>query len=198
MSFISAAFRLVIVSLMVIPCIRTADAAPTPVAPTAVYRNGSFNFTFRYPANWIAMPSKVTNTRVQVASPVKSPTAECSVIIKEYPKAVKARQADIDAIFTDQPDSRELEQVLGGEGENVTVTRAVTGKLGARPAHYARYRAQLGGSAYLSGEVAMTATPGLTWSVACNGLGSTPEKADKNFRAWQQSIEALYKSFRLQ
>jgi len=43
----------------------------------------------------------------------------------------------------------------------------------------------------------MTATPGLTWSVSCRGLGKNREQAKKNFVSWQQDIDALIDSFTL-
>jgi len=45
-------------------------------------------------------------------------------------------------------------------------------------------------------QVAITATPGLTWSVSCSGRGENAEAAEKNFQHWQKSIEAVMASFR--
>lgn len=47
-----------------------------------------------------------------------------------------------------------------------------------------------------SGRVAMTATPGITWSVSCYGLGSQPESAEKSFKHWDGQINALFSSLR--
>ena len=42
----------------------------------------------------------------------------------------------------------------------------------------------------------LTATPGLTWTISCNGKGATPAEAEKNFAFWSQEIDAIIASFR--
>lgn len=42
----------------------------------------------------------------------------------------------------------------------------------------------------------MTATPGITWSVSCYGLGSQPESAEKSFKHWDGQINTLFSSLR--
>ena len=46
------------------------------------------------------------------------------------------------------------------------------------------------------GRVVLTATPGLTWTISCNGKGATPAEAEKNFAFWTQEIDAIIASFR--
>ena len=46
------------------------------------------------------------------------------------------------------------------------------------------------------GRVVLTATPGLTWTISCNGKGATPAEAEKNFAFWNQEIDAIIASFR--
>lgn len=171
-----------------------------PLAPAAEkaarYSNEEFGFSFQYPASWKFAHTDVRNMRVKIAAPEFGPAAECSVIVKQYPHAVKAKQSEIDAIFQEPPTVAELKEVLSQGGDKVTVTKATTGKLDTRPTHVARYHLPLGFDQALSGQVAITATPGLTWSVSCSGRGENVEVAEKNYQHWQKSIEAVMASFR--
>ena len=162
---------------------------------TVRYSNNQFGFSFQYPASWVLAHTAVRDIRVKVVASEGEPAGECVVLIKEYPKAEKARQSDIDEVFLTPPTVDELQEMLGHEGEHLQVNGASTGKLGQRPAHVARYQMKLGFDEYLSGKVSMTATPGLTWSVSCSGRGGNQEEAEKSFQAWQRSIQALLNSF---
>lgn len=166
------------------------------VEKTTRYSNDQFGFSFQYPASWVFVHSQARDIRVKIVAPEGSPAAECAVVVKEYPNAAKAKQGDIDQVFLDPPTVQELEEMLGQESGQVTVTKAMAGKLDKRPAHVARYRMHLSFNEYLSGQVAMTATPGLTWSVACSGRGEDSQESEKNYQFWQQSIQALMASFR--
>lgn len=159
------------------------------------YSNKEFGFSFQYPASWTVSPSPMPNLRARVVAPANGPAAECAVVVKRYPKAATAKQSDIDQIFMESPTAAELEEVLSQGGEAVKVAAASSGRLQSRPAHFARFRFRKGGDAYVSGQAALTATPGLTWSVACSAQGNDPAKADKNFQYWQSSVNALMGSF---
>lgn len=159
------------------------------------YSNKEFGFSFQYPATWTVSPSSAPNLRVRVVAPDKAPPAECSVIVKQYPNAANAKQSDIDQIFSEQPTVQELEDILNQGGSEIKVTQASAGALHVRPAHVARFR-YTSGTTHLSGEVLMTATPGLTWSLTCSGRGDNAAAAEKNFQSWQKRISALIASFR--
>ncbi len=163
---------------------------------TARYSNSQYGFSFQYPATWVFAHSAVRNMRVKIVAPENGPAAECTVIVKEYPHAVNAKQSEIDQIFLEPPTVAELQEVLGQEGEQLQVTAASNGRLGSRPTHVARYRMRLGFDEYLAGQIAMTATPGLTWSLSCSGKGDNPQQAEKNYQTWRRSVEALLASFR--
>lgn len=162
----------------------------------ARYSNAEFGFSLQYPASWKFAHTEVRNMRVRIVAPEFGPGGECSVIVKQYPHAVKAKQSEIDAIFQEAPTREELQEVLSQGGDKVTVIKAFTGKLDTRPAHMARYHLPLGFDQSISGLVAMTATPGLTWSVSCSGRGENADKAEQNFQHWQKSLEAVLASFR--
>ena len=159
------------------------------------FTDPEFRFSFQYPASWSTAPTPVADMRVKVVPPDQTPAAECSVFVKRHPKAIHAKQSEIDEIFQEAPTTAELEEVLGDDKGMVKVTKAGNGKLHNRPAHMAtfQYRGEHG---YASGQVAMTAMPGMTWSVSCYGLGDQPEAADKHFKHWEGQIKSLFSSFR--
>lgn len=192
MTWIAFWGRCSLAPLLLALLVQTAPAAES----TDRYTNTQFGFSFQYPGSWIYVHAPERNVRVKIAAPDHGPAAECAVIVKEYPRASTAKQGDIDQIFLEPPTVQELEAVLAQDGEQLKVTRASTGKLDNRPTHVARYRMQLGFDEFLSGQVAMTATPGRTWSVACSGRGQSPEQAEQNFQFWRKGIETLMSSFR--
>nr|WP_320010446.1 hypothetical protein [uncultured Desulfobulbus sp.] len=164
---------------------------------TGQYTNEQFGFSFRYPASWIFAHSPQRDMRVRIVAPEGEPDAECAVVVKEYPAAAHARQEEIDEVFTATPTVEELQEVLGQSEDHLEVLAAAKGRLQQRPTHVATYRLRQGLDEYLYGEVSMTATPGLTWSLSCRGLGASQAQAKKNFQYWAAAIQALYASFTL-
>lgn len=160
------------------------------------YSNTELGFSFQYPASWVIVPTSIPNLRVKIAAPSNTPSAECSVIVKHYPKAATAKQSDIDQVFTEPPTKAELEEVLSQGNAVVKVLKASAGNLHVRPAHIARFQYQSSQNTYASGQLAMTATPGYTWSISCSGQGEEPKKAEQNFQYWQSKINTLVSSFR--
>lgn len=159
------------------------------------YSNREFGFSFAYPETWTVLPGSMPNMPVKVADRAEQPAAECALIAKRFSKAVSAKQSEIDQIFSTPPTTAELEEVLGEGGNTVKVTRASVGSLHRRPAHVGRVHYKIGTNAYASGQVVMTATPGLTWTLSCSGLGDTPANAEKNYHLWERAIDSLIASF---
>jgi hypothetical protein len=171
------------------------QAASADQSGDNTYSNQEFGFSFTYPETWIIRPGTMPNMRVKVADRAEQPAAECALIAKRFPKAVSAKQTEIDQIFTTPPTTAELEEVLGEGGNTVKVTKASVGSLHKRPAHVGRVHYKIGTNAYAAGQVVMTATPGLTWTLSCSGLGDTPANAEKNFHLWESAIDKLIASF---
>ena len=169
--------------------------ASTDKSGGTTYSNQEFGFSFAYPETWTVRPGTMPNMRVKVADRAEQPAAECALIVKRFPKAANAKQSDIDQIFSTPPTMGELEEVLGEGGDAIKVTRATVGSLHKRPAHIGRVHYKIGTNAYASGQVVMTATPGLTWTLSCSGLGDTPANAEKNYHLWESAIDKLIASF---
>jgi len=171
-------------------------AAPALCAEKmSTYSNKEFGFSVQYPASWAITPSSTPNLRVKLVAPANAPAAECAVVVKRYPNAVSAQQSDIDQVFVEPPTTAELEELLSQGGYIVKVARASAGRLGSRPAHLARFQYRRDGNVYASGQAALTATPGLTWSVSCYAQGDNPKQAEKNFHSWEEKIVKFFESF---
>lgn len=163
------------------------------------YTNHEFGFSFQYPASWTVTPTSTANSRAKVASPTNAPHAECAVIVQCYPQAASVSQVDIDQIFTGAPSPAELKSALSQGANDVEILAVSTGALHSRPAHLARTRYNIGipaGRAFVSGRIAMTATPGLTWTLSCGGQGNTAVEAERSYQFWQLEINKLISSFR--
>ena len=177
----------------------TAFPAPARVIELQRYEDRAFHFALQYPANWQLSPVTDGDLRAQVRAPDGGPTAQCSVIVKQFPNAAEAKQADIDQVFLAPPTAAEIREMLGAEVPELEVLTVTTTTLHTRPAHQAALRYSLPalvGTLPAYGRVVLTATPGLTWTISCNGKGATPAEAEKNFAFWSQEIDALIASFR--
>lgn len=167
---------------------------------TLSYNNKEFGFRLRYPASWSINPDTGANVRLKVVSPVNMPAAYCSVVVKQYPNAISAKQSEIDAVFQEQPVPQEIKETLSKGTHGVEVVKASSGTLGSRPAHVAwvRYQEETAlGPAAVYGRVAMTATPGLTWTLACSSQGIDPGDAERTFTLWNNEINGIFTSFTL-
>ena len=121
-------------------------------------------------------------------------------IAKQYPNAKSAKQSEIDAVFQEEPVPQEIKETLGKGTHGVEVVKASSGTLGSRPAHVAwvRYQEETAlGPAAVYGRVAMTATPGLTWTLACSSQGIDPGDAERTFTLWNNEINGIFTSFTL-
>lgn len=164
-----------------------------------IYSNQEFGFGFQYPASWSVSPPLTSNSRAKVVSPTNTPHAECAVIVQRYPQASSVSQSDIDQLFAEPPSSSELRSALSQGFNDVEILAVSVGALHSHPAQLARVRYSAGtpsGQAFVSGRMAMTATPGLTWTLSCGGQGNTPADAEKNFQFWQLEINRIVSSFR--
>lgn len=177
----------------------TAVPAPARVIELQRHENREFHFAFQYPASWQLSPVTGGDLRARVSAPDGGPTAQCSVIVKQFPNAAEARQAEIDQVFLAPPTAAEIREMLGAEIPELEVLSVATTTLHTRPAHQAALRYPLPalvGTLPAYGRVVLTATPGLTWTISCNGKGATPAEAERNFAFWNQEIDAIIASFR--
>ena len=167
---------------------------------TLPHTSKELGFRLRYPASWSISPETGANLRLKIVSPINMPAAYCSVVVKKYPNAKTAKQGEIDAVFQEQPSPEEIRDILSKGTIGVEVVKASSGTLGSRPAHVAwvRYQEETAlGPAAVYGRVAMTATPGLTWTLACSSQGIDPGDAERNYTLWNNEINGIFSSFTL-
>ena len=177
----------------------SAASAPAQVVELSRYENRDYLFVFHYPSDWQLSPAPAGDLRVRVSAPAGGPQAQCSVLVKRYPNAAKAKQEEIDQVFLAPPNTAEVREMLGDEEPELEVLSVTAATLHNRPAHGATLRypvATLTGPARAYGRVVLTATPGLTWTLVCSGQGATEAEAENNFASWSREIDNLMASFR--
>ena len=118
----------------------TAVPAPARVIELQRHENREFHFAFQYPASWQLSPVTGGDLRARVSAPEGGPTAQCSVIVKQFPNAAEARQAEIDQVFLAPPTAAEIREMLGAEIPELEVLSVATTTLHTRPAHQAALR----------------------------------------------------------
>lgn len=165
---------------------------------TLPYSNKELGFRLRYPTSWSISPDTGVNVRLKIVSPINMPAAYCSVVVKKYPHAQTAKQSDIDAVFLEQPSPLEIQETLSKGIGGVEVVKASSGTLGSRPAHVAWVRYQEAtalGYVAVYGRVAMTATPGFTWTLSCSSQGVDAGDAERNYSVWNAEMSGVFSTF---
>ena len=165
---------------------------------TLPYSNKEIGFRLRYPISWSISPETGSNLRLKIVSPINMPVAYCSVVVKKYPQAKAAKQSDIDAVFLEQPSPQEIQETLSQGTKGVEVVKASSGTLASRPAHVAwvRYQEETAlGQVSVYGRVAMTATPGFTWTLSCSSQGVDAGDAERNYTVWNTEINSVFSTF---
>jgi hypothetical protein len=162
------------------------------------FSNQEFGFAFQYPVSWSVSPTLTPNSRAKVVSPTTTPHAECAVIVQRLPQTSSASQADLDQIMIEPWPPSEFKNALSQSCNDVEIVAVSVGILQIHPAQLARVRYSMGtqyGKAFISGRMAMTATPGFTWTLSCGGQGDTPSEAEKSFQFWQVELNRIVSSF---
>jgi len=179
-------------------CLLLAASSVALAEDLRTFANSECQFSFQYPASWQVRPPGSPNSRGKVVSPNGSPSAECAVIVKRFPQLSSLSQMEIDQVFARQPTPSEFREGLRPTLNDVTVMTVSVGALQSRPAQLARVQYSVGtefGKVYVSGRTVTTATPGLSWTITCGGLGGTFEEAARNYLHWQTAINRLVFSF---
>lgn len=193
-SYVNKQLRYGILCMLVISVASSANSAEN----LRNYSNQAFGFAFQYPASWSVSPPLTSNSRAKVVSPTNTPHAECAVIVQSYPQMSSVSQNDIDQLFAEPPSSSELKNALSQSHNDVEIVAVSVGALHIHPAQLAQVRYSMGtqyGKVFSSGRMAVTATPGFTWTLSCGGQGDTPSEAEKSFQFWQVEIDRIVSSF---
>ena len=165
----------------------------TPVlAQTVMVKNSPRPFTVVPPHLWVQQSTTTGNSRVKFAAPTGTPSAECAVIVKEFPGLRDMPQSMFDRQMAESPDANEIALQLSSRFNNVRVFATGVASISGHPAHLINLQYSIGspvGEMWFRG-VTVTAgtTPGITWTISCGGQGRTADEAQKGYSYWQLEI----------
>ena len=150
------------------------------------------SFSVVPPHSWIQQPTTTGSSRVKFSAPAGTPTAECAVIVKEFPSLKNQPQSVLDRQMTEPTSATELAAQMSARFNNVRILRTGLASVSGYPAQLVNARYSVGTPA---GEVwsrvfttTSATTPGLVWTITCGALGKTAEEAEKGYSYWQSEI----------
>lgn len=151
------------------------------------------------PPTWVPGPIVTGNTRIAFTSLKSAPHAECAVTAVLF-KGVNMRQEDINQNMAQLPTARDVEAELGRSYNNVKVRSISRGLLAGYPAHAIKFEFIVGtpdGERWgvMSSTTAAIA-PGVSWSVACGGLGKNLADARNSYSHWQSETNNFPTNFK--
>jgi len=152
-------------------------------------KNSPRPFSVVAPASWIQQPPSTGNSRIKFISPSGTPSAECAVIVQEYPILKDIPQSTFDKGMTEGLTISEMTEQLSAIANNVKVFSVATANISGHPAQLANCQYSMGtpsGEVWVRGVyVTTTTTPGLIWIISCGATGRSPEEAQKGYSYWQ-------------
>lgn len=161
-------------------------------AETVTVKNSPRSFTVVAPTSWIQQPTTTGSSRIKFAAPSGTPTAECSVIVKEFPGLKGLPQSTFDSQMVVPVSITEIESQLSSQYNNVRVFSTGASSISGYPGHLYNVQYSVGtpaGELWMRGIMVTTATtPGLVWTIGCGALGKSREEAQKGYSYWQSEI----------
>lgn len=161
-------------------------------AQTVMVKNSPRPFTVVPPHSWVQQPTTTGNSRVKFAAPPGTPSAECAVIVKEFPGLRNMSQSMFDQQMAESPDVDKTASQLSSRVNNVRVFATGVASVSGHPAQLINFRYSIGspaGEMWFRG-ITVTAgtTPGIVWTISCGGQGGTADEAQKGYSYWQLEI----------
>ena len=147
------------------------------------------HFSAKSPVNWLRQPSTTGNTKLNFRSPMKTPYAECNVVVQTQSALRGHTQAEFNALLSSPPDLEYFARSMSPAFANFSVISGQNGALSSLPAQ--RYKVQFSvgtpeGKQWGIGTFTTTiSVPDIIWIVGCTGLGNTIAEAQKAFDYWQ-------------
>lgn len=158
-------------------------------AQTINVQNAPRQFTVVAPTSWVQQATSTGNSRIKFSAPPGAPTAECAVIVKDFPGLRGQSQSTFDQQMAETPDPREIAAQLSSIYNNVRIFSTGVVTISGFPAQLVNTQYSVGtpsGELWARGFSVTTATtPGLVWTISCGALGRNQEDALKSFSHWQ-------------
>jgi hypothetical protein len=172
------------------------------IAETISIKNSPRPFTIVPPSSWTQQPTTTGNSRIRFHSPVKTPSAECAVIVQEYPGLKDAPQSMFDQKMAEPPNPNVIKSQLSSRFNNVKVLSVGVASISGHPAQLYNVQYSVGtpdGEQWFRG-IIITAgtTPGLVWSISCGASGKNINEALKGYNYWQSEIVRFPTNIKIQ
>ena len=171
-------------------------------AQTVKVKNSPRPFTVVGPSSWTQQPTTTGNSRIKFQSPVRTPAAECAVIVQEYPGLRDMPQSMFDQQMAAPPNPNAIESQLSSRFNNVKVLSVGAASISGHPAQLYSVQYSVGtpdGEQWFRG-IMVTAgtTPGIVWTIACGASGKTLDEALKGYTYWQSEIVRFPTNIKIQ
>lgn len=166
--------------------------ATQAIAQAVKVQNTPRPFTAVSPTSWVQQPTTTGNSRIKFAAPSGTPTAECAVIVKEFPGLRGEPQSTFNQQMAEQPNPSEMASQLSSRYNNVKIFSTGIASVSGFPAQLVNVQYSVGtpnGELWTRGTTVTTATtPGLVWTITCGAFGKSLDEAQKGFSYWQSEI----------
>jgi len=154
------------------------------------------------PTSWTQQETTTGNSRIKFAAPAGTPSAECAVIVKEFPSLRGEPQSTFDQKMAEPLDPTEMASQLSSRYNNVKVFATGVASVSGYPAKLFNVQYSVGtpsGELWARGVLVTTATtPGLVWTISCGALGLSPAEAQKGYSYWQSEIMRFPTNIKIQ
>lgn len=149
-------------------------------------------FSITPPPKWSRHAPSTGNSRVKFVSPRGTPSAECAVIVKEFPSLKGQSQSSLDMLNTQPIDSEMISKQMSAQFNNVHVYATSIASISGHPAQLINVEYSTGtpsGQVWSRGIHVTTVTvPGIVWTISCGGLGKSAQEAEESYMYWQSEI----------
>ena len=160
--------------LRLVLCFIFVTSSMSTTAQVLTVTNSPRAFSVATPTSWLLRPVSTGNSRIKFSSPSGTPSAECSVISKEFAGLSGLPQEYFDSIILKQTSAAERTDQLAARYNNVRVWGVAFTSVSGFPGH-----------------------SGLVWTIGCGGSGRTLDEANRSFSFWQNEISVFATNIRI-
>lgn len=182
-------------------CLISIGSSMSTPAQVLTVTNSPRGFSVATPTSWLQQPVSTGSSRVKFSSPTGTPSAECSVLVKEFPGLSGLPQDYFDSIILKQTSAIERTEQLASRYNNVRVWGIGFSSISGFPGQSYNVSFSVGtpfGEMWYRAFYVESATaPGLVWTIGCGGSGKNLEEASRAFSFWQNEIMKFSTNIRI-
>ena len=187
--------------LRLVLCFIFVTSSMSTTAQVLTVTNSPRAFSVATPTSWLLRPVSTGNSRIKFSSPSGTPSAECSVISKEFAGLSGLPQEYFDSIILKQTSAAERTDQLAARYNNVRVWGVGFTSVSGFPGQSYNVSFSVGTPSgevwYRAYYVESATVPGLVWTIGCGGSGRTLDEANRSFSFWQNEISVFATNIRI-